>query len=83
MEGYSSMIKSAESAFQMMLGKFDATHFIKSKIFLAPIVFSTYNIIILCFMLNIFISIITDAFDKIRDEDKRKPFEFDLIQNIR
>jgi len=83
LEGYSTLIKSAESAFKMMLGKFDATQFVKSTNILAPVVFSLYNIVILCFALNIFISIITDAFDKIRNEAKMKPFEFDLIRHIR
>ena len=83
MEGYSSLLQSAKSAFQMMLGKLDASQFIKASYLLSPIVFSFYNIVILCFALNIFISIITNSFEAIRNEAKIKNLEFDLTDLIR
>ena len=82
MEGYSSLLQSAKSAFQMMLGKLDASQFIKDSSLLAPIVFSFYNILIICFALNIFISIIANSFEAIRNEAKTENLEFDLIDLI-
>ncbi len=35
--------------------------------------------VILCFALNKFVSIITDAFDELQREFKQKPKDFDLI----
>ena len=35
-----------------------------------------------CFALNIFISIITDAFSELRVEEKVKPNEFDLMNHL-
>ena len=83
LEGYASMIKSMESAFLMMLGKFDATQFILHSPVLGGLIFSTYNVVILCFVLNIFITIITEAFDKIRLEAREKPNEFDLYDILK
>jgi len=77
--GYSSFIKSMESAFLTMIGKSNATDFIQIYPFLGPLIYSSYNVVILCFALNLFISIITETFDELRRELKEKPNDFDLI----
>ena len=82
LRGYSSFIKTMESAFLIMLGKSDASEFIQTYPILGPIIYSSYNVIILCFALNIFITIITDAFDELREQSKEKPNEFDLKRFI-
>jgi polycystin 1L2 len=68
LEGYASLVKSAESAFLMVLGKFDAKQILHANSSLGVCVFAAYNLVILCFALNIFVSIITDAFDLVRRE---------------
>jgi len=68
-EGFSTLLRSMETAFQMMLGKFDVSQLVLANPILGPIIFSTYISMVLFFVLNIFISIITDAFDLVR---KRK-----------
>ncbi len=75
--GYSSFIKSMESAFLIMLGKSNASDFIRTYSILGPIIYSSYNVIILCFALNLFISIITEAFDELRREYQEKLNDFD------
>jgi hypothetical protein len=65
-----------------MLGKSNASEFIQAYPILGPLIYSSYNIIMLCFALNIFISIITDAFSELRVEEKVKPNEFDLIKHL-
>jgi polycystin 1L2 len=73
---YASPIKSMESAFLTILGKFDAKQFLYgTDSILGPLVFASYNMVILCFALNIFISIITDSFDKVRRDAKEHPEE--------
>ena len=82
-EGYSSIIHSMESAFLMMLGKFDTSHMVQVEPVLGPIIFCTYNIVILFFALNIFISIIAEAFNKVRHEAKEKnSLDFDFFDHI-
>ena len=80
--GYSSLVASMQLAFLVMLGKFDASQFINSNLVLIPLVFVIYNIITLCFLLNIFISIITDAFKKVREKEKENPHRFDIFSHI-
>jgi len=80
--GYSSLIKSMESAFLIILGKSNASEFIQAYPILGPMIYSMYNVIILFFALNIFVSIITDAFDALRAEAKKKPNDFDLINYL-
>jgi hypothetical protein len=83
LEGYSSLIKSMASAFEIMIGKFSALPFMQSNYFiLGPIIVSAYNSVILFFALNIFISIIIDSFEKVRAEAKIDPEKFGFLNHI-
>ena len=82
MESYSSLTRSMQSAFQIILGKFDTNEFIKTNYIMGPIIFSAYNVVIIYFGLNIFISIIVKAFDKVRKETKLKADDYDLVSNV-
>ena len=67
------------SAFITILGKFDAKQFLYgTSTILGPFVFASYNIVMLTFVINIFVSIITDAFDKIRHDAKDHPEKYDV-----
>ena len=79
---YSSFVKSMESAFLIMLGKANAYDFLRVYPVLGPLIYSSYNVVILCFALNLFLSIITDSFGELRREAKSKPNEFDLINHL-
>jgi hypothetical protein len=76
---YGSLIKSMESGFLTILGKFDAKQFLYgSSTILGPCVFASYNMVISYFILNIFVSIITETFDKIRHYAKEHPEKNDV-----
>jgi len=81
---YASLTKSMMSAFLTILGKFDAKQFLNMRYsFMGPMVFASYNMIILCFVVNIFISIITDSFDQVRRNAKENPdSEIDLFKYL-
>jgi polycystin 1L2 len=83
-EGYSTITRSMESAFLMMLGKFDTSDIQRLQPFLGPIIFCAYNIVILFFALNIFISIIAEAFNLVRHEDGANGDDsyFDLFEHV-
>ena len=81
--GYSTLIISMETAFQTMLGKFDVTQYMQTYQVLGPLVFAAYNITIITFALNIFISIITQAFEQVRRRAKVNPNRFDLWGHIK
>jgi hypothetical protein len=81
--GYSSMINSMETTFQIMLGKIDVSRIQQDElVILGPIIFSAYNVAVIFFVLNIFISIITDSFDKVRAEAKLDKERFDFMKYI-
>ena len=68
----------------MMLGKFDTSDIQRLQPFLGPIIFCAYNIVILFFALNIFISIIAEAFNIVRHEDGANGEDsyFDLFEHV-
>ena len=66
LDGYSSLGKSFETSFTVMLGKFDTSHYLQQNKILGPFIFSIFNIIMIFFALNIFVTIITESFDKVR-----------------
>jgi hypothetical protein len=82
MEEYLSLTKAMENAFQVTLGKFDVAKYSQNSPTLGPAIFSAYNIVILFFGLNIFISIIVDSFEKVRKDAFENPNKFDLWVHI-
>ena len=70
------------TAFLVMVGKFDVSQFTANNPILGPIIFSAYNCVILFFALNIFISIIIDSFEKVRNEAKVNPDKFGFLPHI-
>ena len=78
-EGYETLTASMSSSFSIMLGKFEAESIVRSNSSIGPVAFSLYNIVMLCFTLYIFISIITEAFNHVRHEAKNNPDQFDFM----
>ena len=65
--GYSTIIRSMETSFAIMLGKFEVQPLIKSNSFFGPVFFMVYNLVMVLMLLNIFISIVTDSFEMVRN----------------
>jgi hypothetical protein len=64
-----------------MLGKVESNEIQKGDLkYLGPTVFSAYNVVMIFFILNIYISIITDSFDNVRYEAKTYPDRFDFME---
>ena len=78
--GYSTFVKSMLSAFEMMIGKFDATQLVMASPVMGSIVFITYNVVIVFGILNVFISVLTDAYKRVREGMTRKTF--DLMDHL-
>ena len=49
---------------------------------LGPLIFSAYNIIILYFALNIFVSIIIASFDQVRMDAKKNPDKYGFLGHV-
>ena len=80
LEAYSTLVKSMDSAFQIMLGKFDVSQFMLTNPVLGPIIFSAYNIMIVFILLNIFVSIVVEAFEQVRSDSAEN--EFDVFEHV-
>jgi len=66
---FSSIHKAMETCFQIILGKFNANAFLLSKSFLAPFLFSIYNVVMLFLMINIFVTILMEHYNLTREDE--------------
>ncbi|CAF0973552.1 unnamed protein product, partial [Brachionus calyciflorus] len=76
---YYTIFRSAMTSFQIMLGKFDSSSLLRDGTLFGPLVFSFYNIMIVLILLNIFISIVCDAFEKVREEIQINNNELEIV----
>ena len=82
LKGYSSLKKTMATAFQMMLGKFDASQINTIQSVLGPVVFSAYNVVTIFIALNIFITIIIDAFEQVKQEAEQSENFFSIFERM-
>jgi len=69
--GYATFVKSMESNFQIILGKFNLNPIVESNFTLGAIIFSTYTILIVFILTNVTVTIISESFTKSRNEAKK------------
>ena len=81
--GFSTMVKSLETCFQIMLGKFNVQPILEANVLLGPLYFSFFNIMMVFICLNLLIIIISNAFIATRTGLKGKQDELDVIGFIR
>ncbi len=68
-EEYSSIATSMTTSFEMLIGRISVGDIGKYKNkLIGPAIFSAYNVIMICFTVNIFVSIIVNSFEKVRVE---------------
>jgi hypothetical protein len=70
-QNYSSFIKTFFSLFLLAIGKSDASSLFKVSSILGPIIYFSFVFITTCFMLNILVSILCEAFGKVTDRNKK------------
>jgi hypothetical protein len=63
----STLLQTAQMLFQMILLKFDASHYNDTATFLGPFCFTLFIILVVFIWLSIFISIINDSFCRARE----------------
>lgn len=69
---FSSINRSMETCFQIILGKFNSNTFILSNSVLTPILFAFYNVVMLFVMMNIFVSILMEHYNLTRGDENLK-----------
>lgn len=66
--GFSTFVKAMETCFAIILGNFQVAPILEANSILGPLYFAVYNIAIIFILLNIFLTIVNDAFAKVRAE---------------
>ena len=79
---YSSLSKTLLTGFEVIIGDRNTEDLERSHSVLGPAWFSAYCIIILFFALNIFISIIVESFEIVKQEAKDSPENFDFLEHV-
>ena len=70
--GYSTFIKSMETTFLILLGKFELKPLVQSNYTIGVLIFSSYNFILLILMINLMLKILGDHFSKTKNESNLK-----------
>jgi hypothetical protein len=81
--GFSTVLRSMVTGFQIMLGKFQLDSLIEADSTFGPIFYCFYNICIVFILLTMFISIINESFKIVRKSTKNKEYDYNLVNFIR
>ena len=81
--GFASLMSTMSTAFAMMLGKISGDQMLEANSMLGPLILAIFYLTVVLFSLNIFISIIVEAFEIVRDEAKHKQNEYNLMRYLR
>lgn len=76
----STLIKTMEFCFEMMLGNSSAKAILKANPILGPIIFGLFNLLVVLVSLNILISIIVESFDTIRKNSELQNKDTEVIE---
>jgi polycystin 1L2 len=81
--GFSTVLRSMVTGFQIMLGKFQLDSLVEADSTFGPIFYCFYNICIVFILLTMFISIINESFKIVRKSTKNKEYDYNLVNFIR
>ena len=82
---FSSLQKTMYTCFQIILGKFNAGLIYEAESVFAPFIFVSYNICVVFVMINIFVSILIESFNLVREDqqlDEEDPELFDYLKTL-
>jgi polycystin 1L2 len=68
--GLSTFFKSVETGFLLMLGKFQLSDMLAANPVCSVIFYMTFNVFVIMVLLNMFVSMISDAFEQAKEEEK-------------
>lgn len=77
--GFSTMVRSMETCFNIMLGKFQFSPLLKANTIFGPLIFGFYNLIMVFMLLNIFISIIGRTYLIVKNDSNKHFAENDIL----
>ncbi|KAG1665079.1 Polycystic kidney disease protein 1-like 2 [Nymphon striatum] len=82
MAEFSNMIKSAESSFTMMLGRFKFHQIKIASPFLGPLVFFIFSLTASLVMVNLLLTILMRTFEEVKHDLAKKPNDYEIMEFI-
>ncbi|GAB1597495.1 polycystic kidney disease protein 1-like 2 [Argonauta hians] len=79
MKNFSNFITSSETGFLMIIGSFDFDTMKLIQPMLSPIIFFLFNITISYVLVNMFISILNEAFASVKEDIKKQNNEHEIV----
>lgn len=83
LDAYSDPLNAFTSSFECLVGKFDTNLSHSTRYSLGPIIFIIYPIVMAFMMINIFITIVCDAFKAVRAEIRKNDNELQMFAFFR
>ena len=80
--GYSTFVKSMETCFQIIMGKFAVGPMIEANQLLGPLYFSVYNIMVVFILIGMYITIISNGFSGVRAATLNAPEDPEKDANV-
>lgn len=79
MEGFGTFLASCASLMDTILGKFTLKGMMEANRIIGPIFFYTYTISMVFVLINMFLSIINDAFAEVRSDVEKQSNEYEIV----
>ena len=79
MEGFGTLWRSCASLMDTLLGKFTLKDMSKANRIIGPIFFYSYTVSMLFILINMFLSIINDAFTEVRSDVEKQSNEYEIV----
>lgn len=79
MEGFGTFLTSCASLMDTILGKFTLKGMVEANRIIGPIFFYTYTVSMVFVLINMFLSIINDAFTEVRSDVEKQSNEYEIV----
>ncbi|KAG1657693.1 Polycystic kidney disease protein 1-like 2 [Nymphon striatum] len=82
MAEFSDMIRSAESSFTMMLGRFKFNQIKLASPFLGPLVFFIFSLTATLVMVNLLLTILMQTFEEVKHNVNKTPNDYEIVEFV-
>ena len=79
MEGFGTFLRSCASLMDTLLGKFTLKEMSKANRIIGPIFFYSYTVSMVFILINMFLSIINDAFTEVRSDVAKQSNDYEIV----
>ena len=80
LEEYNSFVTTIETLFSTVMGVFDFEIIRENNRILGPIIFFSFNMIMVMILMNVFLAILMDAFAEVQADENLKSKDYEVIE---